>query len=101
MVLLTMTIAIVEAIEARDKLASSQNPEQDGEPSLEAPQADKPISHGQIVQLWSDLKDHDASKYSLESLLRGSKVYIPPPPPKPEPVSPPFISLQPSPILPY
>lgn len=90
MVLLTITPTIVEAIHSRNEIATPvDKPVVDDEPTLEDPAAGKPISHGQIVDLWKDLRgqEHENPKYSLEHLLRGSTVYIPPPPPKPEPVS--------------
>lgn len=95
-----MTLAIVRAIaEARhvaaDELERLQRP---SEPSLAEPEAGKPISHGQLIDIsrllkkyqdeLTDLKGDDTSVvYSLDSLLKGSKVYIPPRPPKKEPVS--------------
>lgn len=99
MVLLTMTPSIVEAlataeapetpqIEDHDSEAKSKEPSQSSkEPSLEDPELGKPISHGQIVELWKRLKAQSNANYTLEQLLRGASVYIPPPPPKPEPVS--------------
>lgn len=90
MVLLNMTPTIVEAIRRRNEIATSvDRPVVNDEPTLEDPAAGKPISHGQVVDLWKDLRgqEHESPKYSLEYLLRGSTVYIPPPPPKPEPVS--------------
>lgn len=89
MVLLTITPAIVEAIQHREKNVPVERPVEEGEPTLENPAVGKPITHGQIIELWKDLKEQgdEHTKYSLELLLRGSKVYLPPPPPKPEPVS--------------
>jgi TMEM199 family protein len=62
-----------------------------------------PIAHDQVIRLaryFTDRsgatsntptrpRDGDALKplYTLNSLLRGTKLYVPPPPPKPEPVS--------------
>lgn len=101
MVLLTMTPSIVEALqfvresegapaiqdskseEASDKATTT---DVSTEPSLESAVAGKPISHGQVIDLWKQLKSEGHSKYSLEDLLRGATVYIPPPSPKPEPV---------------
>jgi len=88
MVLLTMTAPVVEALKLRQSTATDDAEAPDAsaataskEPSLEEPAVGKPISHGQIVDLWkSKVSDH-----SLEQLLRGSQVYIPPPPPKKEP----------------
>ena len=46
-----------------------------------------PISHSQLVKLGQLLRSQESEQsYTLASLLRGSKVYIPPPPPKPTPV---------------
>lgn len=55
------------------------------EPSLADPAAGKPISHPQIVDLWKALGD-TTGEYTLETLLKGAKVYVAPPAPKPEPV---------------
>ncbi|KAF5518009.1 hypothetical protein CGCA056_v010322 [Colletotrichum aenigma] len=55
------------------------------EPSLDEPAVGNPITHSQVLDLWRNLKQEEVDGFSLESLLRGAKVYIPPPPPKPEP----------------
>ncbi|KAG6052148.1 hypothetical protein E4U39_003771 [Claviceps sp. Clav50 group G5] len=55
------------------------------EPSLKDPAVGKPISHGQVLDLWKSLNDDHQTRPSLELLLRGSQVYSPPPPPKSEP----------------
>jgi hypothetical protein len=96
MVLLTMTTAVVEALHksppaiAKDDVESSSEAAQaapsDGEPSLANPAVGNPISHGQIVDLWKRLQGDSEPAPSLEMLLRGSRVYVPPPPPKPEKV---------------
>lgn len=88
MVLLTMTPSIVEAVNQLfgvgfDDIATSND-----EPSLKDPSVGKPISHGQIVDIWKRLKDDSSNATGLEQLLRGATVYVPPPPPKPEPVRP-------------
>lgn len=94
MVLLTMTPSIVEGL-ARSK---SSREESDGpdeaqpaactdQPSLDSPAVGQPISHGQIVDLYRKLRAAGQKEYTLETLLRGAKVYVAPPPPKPEPVS--------------
>jgi hypothetical protein len=99
MVLLILTPGAVRAIaEAReaaaDELAELQRP---GEPSLAEPAEGKPVSHSQLIDLSKLLKKHDIKVtekgeeeglvvYTLDHLLKGSKVYIPPPPPKKEPV---------------
>ncbi|KAM0372219.1 hypothetical protein ACHAPK_004791 [Fusarium culmorum] len=92
-----MTSSIVEALatvqppetpdsEDHDSENETQeSPQPTNEPSLDDPQIGKPISHGQIVDLWKRSKAQDDANYTLEQLLRGASVYIPPPPPKPEP----------------
>ncbi|KAF2639959.1 hypothetical protein P280DRAFT_401675 [Massarina eburnea CBS 473.64] len=78
-----MTPVIVRALEA----AAEAAPEDFGtlqlpsEPSLVEAQAGKPIAHGQLIELSRLLKKH-ALPISLDALLRGSGVYIAPPPPK-------------------
>jgi len=101
MVFLTMTSSIVEALQSVLEIEGAQpicdsEPEDvseqatkasvSSEPSLVEAAVGKPISHGQILYLWKQLKSQGHSKYSLEGLLQGATVYIPPPPPKPEPV---------------
>jgi len=102
MVLLTMTAAIVEAIElctmVDDKDWNSD--QHDDCPSLEAPAVGKPIAHVQVIAISRCLKKHPrnkvtheseaqrpASSWHLDTLLRGSKLYVKPLKPKPEPVS--------------
>ncbi|QSZ33437.1 hypothetical protein DSL72_005005 [Monilinia vaccinii-corymbosi] len=57
------------------------------EPLLANPKIGNPISHGQIIDLWQGLKKQNLSSLTLELLLRGSRVYVPPPIPKAEPTS--------------
>ncbi|KAH7322696.1 endoplasmic reticulum-based factor for assembly of V-ATPase-domain-containing protein [Stachybotrys elegans] len=100
MVLLTMTPAVVAALEQRrdaeakdatqgnetgDTTAEGGAQRDASEPSLAEPAVGKPIAHSQILHLWKELKSNEASPTSLEKLLHGSHVYIPPPPSKPEP----------------
>ncbi|KAJ3530283.1 hypothetical protein NM208_g9398 [Fusarium decemcellulare] len=93
-----MTSSIVEALGVLDKPNQPQDetrdeennetdtpPSNTQEPSLNDPELGKPISHGQIVDLWKNLRAQGNSSYTLEQLLRGAFIYIPPPPPKPEP----------------
>lgn len=98
MVLLTMTSSILEALSIVEATETPQIEDHDGteeqelqqptkEPTLDDPELGNPISHGQIVDLWKQLKAQGNSNFTLEQLLRGASVYIPPPPPKPEPVS--------------
>ncbi|KAK3689651.1 endoplasmic reticulum-based factor for assembly of V-ATPase-domain-containing protein [Podospora appendiculata] len=93
MVLLTMTPSIVDGLQAarvsekphRQQLQTPQN--SDGDPSLDCARIGNPISHHQIVHLLTRLKSEGRAEFSLEKLLKGSKVYVPPPPPKTEPSS--------------
>lgn len=102
MVLLTMTAGIVEAIERGMMLDDKDwNSDQHDEcPSLEAPAVGKPIAHVQVIAISRCSKkqpgkkvtheseaERSASLCHLDTLLRGSKVYVEPPKPKPEPVS--------------
>ncbi|ELR05864.1 hypothetical protein VC83_09232 [Pseudogymnoascus destructans] len=65
----------------QSEIISQQNPS--SEPSLQDPKPGNPISHLQIVALSRQLKSINAIPCHLDALLRGSHVYIPPPPPKP------------------
>jgi hypothetical protein len=56
------------------------------EPSLSNPKLGNPISHGQIIDLWNDLRAHSSKPKTLDSLLRGARVYNSPPKPKAEAV---------------
>lgn len=101
MVLLTMTPSIVEGLgilgESASLVSSEPKPaETPTEPSLESPAPGKPISHSQILDLWKGLREQKRTEYTLEQLLHGACVYIPPPPPKPEPVSPRHLPPAPS-----
>ncbi|AEO67950.1 uncharacterized protein THITE_2117138 [Thermothielavioides terrestris NRRL 8126] len=84
-----MTPSIVEGLQRLNPAAAHQHSQalqaQGDEPSLEDAAVGKPVSHSQVVDLWRALQDAGHGEFSLESLLRGSKVYIPPPAPKPEP----------------
>ncbi|KAK0114763.1 hypothetical protein ONS95_014247 [Cadophora gregata] len=68
---------------------SKENPESNalGEPTLSNPRIGNPISHGQIVDLSQNMKAQKLRPYLLEELLKGARMYNPPPPPKPEPTS--------------
>jgi hypothetical protein len=57
------------------------------EPSLSDPKVGNPISHGQVIDISKQMRSEALQPSRLEELLRGSRVYIPPPKPKPEPVS--------------
>ena len=103
MVLLTMTPSMVEGLKRIQGDATSIDGTStamiicaEGEPDLDSPEVAKPISHTQVLQLSKALKaisdaEKSAEKPSLEALLVGTRVYVPPPPPpKPEPVRHPF-----------
>ncbi|KAK0611471.1 endoplasmic reticulum-based factor for assembly of V-ATPase-domain-containing protein [Immersiella caudata] len=88
MVLLTITPFIAEGLQARTELAHSEQRNLqrcESDPALDDVAVGNPISHGQIIDLWTELKDGGLKQYTLEQLLKSSRVYIPPPPPKPEP----------------
>jgi hypothetical protein len=57
------------------------------EPSVSDPKVGNPISHGQVIDISKQMRTEALQPSRLEELLRGSRVYIPPPKPKPEPVS--------------
>ncbi|KAK4124448.1 hypothetical protein N657DRAFT_655682 [Parathielavia appendiculata] len=84
-----MTPSIVEGLQTLKRHANQglavMPAQDDHEPSLKDPTVGNPISHLQVVDLWSALKVAGAGRWSLEVLLKGSKVYVPPPPPKAEP----------------
>ena len=101
MVLLTMTAALVAAIEHCNRLdAGLYKGENVDSPTLKAPAVGKPISHTQVLAISRCLKNAEVGKrkednisvsdstgYHLDQLLRGSTVYVEPPKPKAEPVS--------------
>lgn len=89
MVLLTITPAVIEALGERNKLGpvDRQVEPLEDEPSLRDPKPGNPISHGQVVDLWKDMQRRNQVHYTLETLLAGARIYVPPPTPKPEPVS--------------
>lgn len=104
MVLLTMTPSIVDALKQVEEQHKADDQRKADEPSNDAsqdqsndaassstePAVGSPVSHSDIISLYKKLSALETSepKYSLEQLLQGSQVYIPPPPPpKPEPVS--------------
>lgn len=105
MVLLTMTSSIVEGLRVLNRAANPENdtnraqgdghgqpgtergPEPRPEPSLKHPAIGNPVSHAQVVDLWKVLKDAGHREYTLERLLKGSTVHVPPSVPKPQPVS--------------
>lgn len=91
MVLLTMTPAVVAAVQACYQL--HELPIELGnacEPSLSDPAIGKPISHIQLIAISKVLREHNKQESSvpchLDELLRGSRIYHGPPKPKAEPV---------------
>ncbi|MCJ1436433.1 hypothetical protein MMC27_005812 [Xylographa pallens] len=101
MVLLTMTAALVSAIEDCSRLDAGQDKDVNVDsPSLKAPAIGQPISHTQVLAISKCLKNagvgkrkedslslSDSTRYHLDQLLRGSTVYVEPPKPKAEPSS--------------
>jgi TMEM199 family protein len=89
MVLLTMTASIVELLTKLDERNTDETAQEkirSEEPSLAAPAIGNPISHGQIIDIRKMATAIGFKDYTLESLLQGACVYVPPPPPKPEQV---------------
>ncbi|KAI9815153.1 MAG: hypothetical protein M1832_005555 [Thelocarpon impressellum] len=84
MVLLTMTPAMVAAVTEYQSTGDAPRDTLPEEPLLDHPGEGKPISHGQIVDIWQSLRKQGSACH-LDSLLRGSMVYSPPPKPKSEP----------------
>ena len=94
MVLLTMTTAIVAAVKEyneKSKIRPDNIKVAESSPSLSDPAIGKPISHEQVLDIAKYLKTNkeeatSSISYHLGDLLRGSKVYTPPPKPKIEQV---------------
>lgn len=87
-----MTPSIVEGLETLRNEARPQEekpPLQKDEPSLDGAAVGNPVSHSQVLDIWTALggSGNRDRPYTLEMLLRGSRAYVPPPPPEPEPVS--------------
>ena len=102
MVRLTMTNVIVASITFCAQNAVTDWPLQQApdEPEVNEPAPGKPISHSQVIALSRCLRAHlnrardtsldnhvDSPVCDLDTLLRGSRVYVEPPKPKAEPVS--------------
>ncbi len=68
-------------------VSTEKGDKQPAEPSLSSPKVGNPISHGQVIDISRQLNAHRGKLGNLEALLRGSNIYVPPPPPKAEPVS--------------
>lgn len=93
MVLLTITPLILEALKRVDASdhrpdfeAHSDYAEETTESPPVEPQLGNPLTHGQIIDLSRSLKASGHERYALEVLLKGCRIYVPPPKPKPEPV---------------
>jgi len=92
MVLLTITPAAKSAIQVfHQHSLGSIRCIVEGEPSLAEPEVGQPITHGQLIDIVRALqRHHDATQspksysISLEEVLKGSKIYVPPPKPKAE-----------------
>lgn len=100
MVLLTVTPAAKIAIDLYNDLnqteegtAKSQQSAQN-DPSLVDVAVGDPVSHGQLIEVATflrgqrkDVSSHELpSTFCLDHLLKGSRIYTPPPKPKQEPV---------------
>lgn len=90
MVLLTITPATCHALGFRARLQGDTTSAVVGEPDLSHPVEGDPISHSQLVDLSSYLKSHESElkneqdvSADLETLLKGARIYAPPPAPKP------------------
>lgn len=91
MVLLTITASILTATKACQERCDEYNlPADISQPLLESPKVGDPISHFQILTISRTLKPKgdlpQSIPFHLDDLLRGSKIYHEPPPPRPEPV---------------
>ncbi|PNS21685.1 hypothetical protein CAC42_1539 [Sphaceloma murrayae] len=90
MVLLTITKAAKECIDEYDKTTAISKSPDNNEPDLRHAAIGDPVSHGQLIDITNALKQrrYDGEDLScaveLETVLRGSKIYTPPPKPKPE-----------------
>lgn len=88
MVLLTITPAARRAIEAYQKLRDEPAGQALDEPPLIDPEVGDPVSHAQLIEVARFLKRRHGEgdplnseaddKIDLESLLKGSKIYVPP-----------------------
>ncbi|OJJ72723.1 hypothetical protein ASPBRDRAFT_54529 [Aspergillus brasiliensis CBS 101740] len=95
MVLLTTTPSILAAIEALPPAS------RDDFSLPDTLNLEDPISHDQLIRIARYFRQSDASNTpantdrsrTLDSLLRGTKVYVPPPPKKPEP-TPEYLALK-------
>jgi hypothetical protein len=104
MVLLTVTPRMLQGIQSihqSKQLSLTLRPLKDDNTAVteafstseldsETTKVGSPISHAQVIELHdllsSEPNGSDPGLFSFEELLRGSFVYIPPPPPKPEQV---------------
>ncbi|PBP24611.1 vacuolar H+-ATPase assembly protein [Diplocarpon rosae] len=74
-----------KGMQAEHESAEKREENKFTEPSLMDPKLGNPISHGQIVELSQDMKARKLQPCRLEDLLKGARVFVPPPPRKPEP----------------
>jgi len=97
MVLLTITPAAKTAIDLYNALREDEHaiPQKPEEPSLAEPAVDDPVTHGQLIAIAHFLQERGqklpdlptackTEPARLDLLLKGSKIYTPPPKPKPE-----------------
>lgn len=96
MVLLTITSAAKSAIELYNKLNQKSTCQSLNEAPLADSQVGDPVSHAQLIEIARSLKEqygkNDSIKrskdaqFDLETLLKGARIYTPPPKPKQAPV---------------
>ncbi|KAF4554662.1 Hypothetical protein D9617_4g004170 [Elsinoe fawcettii] len=97
MVLLTITETALEAIKVYHEL-NSEVTWKDGEPDLTQAGVAGAISHGQLIEISNCLTEKyaglekDRVPCELESLLKGARIFVPPPKPRPE-KSPEYLAL--------
>ena len=71
------------------KESSARQKAPDGfDPSLSNLKPGDPISHRQIIDLWKATKTRKVSSLTLDTLMRGSRIYVAPSKPKQEPACP-------------
>ncbi|KAK0649355.1 endoplasmic reticulum-based factor for assembly of V-ATPase-domain-containing protein [Cercophora newfieldiana] len=76
MVLLTITPSIADGLGAWKELANCDQKKLqrcENDPLLDDVAVGDPISHGQIIDLWTELRDAGLKQHTLEQLLKASK----------------------------
>jgi len=89
MVLLTLTPAAKTAVELYNQVSQQNQHDPLNEPTLSEPSVGAPVSHAQLIRVARFLRESqlpNKNDFRLDTLLKGAKVYVPPPKPKPQPV---------------